>query len=154
MLLQLLVVWLGPPLMSSARLSASKCRISVWNPTFLLFVFFIKTEYATNLKFRLQPKSFYRYSREYIVAIHLLYLTEGTETPVNHVITRLLFPYSASPYFNLSSLQKSSTHDKMVPLACIICNKSPAKACGTCKSSAYCSKACQTIDWYVLIWCT
>ncbi|KAL5319640.1 hypothetical protein ACEPPN_012696 [Leptodophora sp. 'Broadleaf-Isolate-01'] len=35
----------------------------------------------------------------------------------------------------------------MAPSKCVICDKPSAQACATCTSSAYCSKACQELDW-------
>ena len=35
----------------------------------------------------------------------------------------------------------------MAPSACLICNKSPAKDCASCKSARYCSRECQQLDW-------
>ncbi|KAI9050951.1 hypothetical protein LZ554_005062 [Drepanopeziza brunnea f. sp. 'monogermtubi'] len=32
-------------------------------------------------------------------------------------------------------------------MPCVICNETPASSCGSCKSSAYCSKKCQQLDW-------
>lgn len=37
----------------------------------------------------------------------------------------------------------------MAPSTCLMCGKSEAKACNTCKSVSYCTKACQKIDWPV-----